>query len=54
MQEMGLINEVEMLEKHKSRVERRPDLELDEKTKKLRQACFKANYKRRRLLAFQS
>ncbi|KAF7830728.1 protein RKD4 [Senna tora] len=51
--ELGLIEEVDMLEKHKRLVEKLPDLELSEKTKKLRQACFKANYKRRRSLAYQ-
>ncbi|CAH9095810.1 unnamed protein product, partial [Cuscuta epithymum] len=27
-----------------------PDTEMEEKTKKLRQACFKANYKKRKLV----
>lgn len=48
MQELGLSNEVAMLEEHKRWVERVPETELTERTKKLRQACFKANYKKRR------
>ncbi|XP_061348955.1 protein RKD4 [Gastrolobium bilobum] len=54
VKEMGLANEVVMLEKHKMMLERLPGMELNEETKKLRQACFKANYKRRRCLASQS
>lgn len=50
IKELGLTNEVEMLEEHKRMVERIPEMELTERTKKLRQACFKANYKRRRSL----
>lgn len=50
MQEMGLTNEIMMLEEHKSLLEVLPDMELTEKTKKLRQTCFKANYKKRRSL----
>ncbi|KAK6117737.1 hypothetical protein DH2020_048526 [Rehmannia glutinosa] len=46
--ELGLTNEVEMLEEHKRMVEKIPEMELTERTKKLRQACFKANYKKRR------
>ncbi|KAK7350978.1 hypothetical protein VNO77_10083 [Canavalia gladiata] len=51
VQELGLAKEVAMLEKHKMMLEKLPGLELSEETKKLRQACFKANYKRRRCLA---
>lgn len=47
---MGLTNELMMLEEHKRILEVIPDMELTEKTKKLRQACFKANYKKRRSL----
>ncbi|TKY74080.1 RKD4 protein [Spatholobus suberectus] len=54
VKELGLANEVAMLEKHKMTLERLPGLELSEETKKLRQACFKANYKRRRCLALQA
>ncbi|RAL41162.1 hypothetical protein DM860_017711 [Cuscuta australis] len=41
---------VEVLEMEKKKMEENPDMELDETTKRLRQACFKANYRRRRLL----
>lgn len=44
---------VEMLQQEKQLLEQRPYVQLDEKTKRLRQACFKANYKKRRLLALQ-
>ncbi|XP_057774973.1 protein RKD4 [Salvia miltiorrhiza] len=50
VKELGLTNEIEMLEEHKKMVERIPEMELTERTKKLRQACFKANYKKRRSL----
>ncbi|CAH9145429.1 unnamed protein product, partial [Cuscuta epithymum] len=36
---------IEMLEWEKKRLEEFPDLELEENTKRLRQACFKDNYK---------
>lgn len=48
LQELGLTNEIEMLEEHKRKLEQLPEMELTERTKKLRQACFKANYKKRR------
>ncbi|KAI3471226.1 hypothetical protein Pfo_027889 [Paulownia fortunei] len=48
VKELGLTNEIEMLEEHKRMVEKIPEMELTERTKKLRQACFKANYKKRR------
>lgn len=51
MQELGLTTEIGVLEEHKRMLEKLPELELTERTKKLRQACFKANYKRRRSLA---
>ncbi|KAI5561777.1 hypothetical protein BDE02_15G010200 [Populus trichocarpa] len=52
VKEMGLSEyDTIMLEEHKRLIEKLPDLELTERTKKLRQACFKANYKRRRLSA---
>jgi len=44
---------IEMLEKEKSMVEERPDLELEDKTRRLRQACFKANYKKRKLMSMR-
>jgi len=42
---------IEMLEKEKRMVEEMPDLELEDKTRRLRQACFKANYKKRKLMS---
>ncbi|KAK3132020.1 hypothetical protein QOZ80_6AG0514720 [Eleusine coracana subsp. coracana] len=45
---------VEMLQQEKQLLEQRPYVQLEEKTKKLRQACFKANYKKRRLLALEA
>ncbi|WJX90016.1 hypothetical protein P8452_71959 [Trifolium repens] len=58
VQEMGkdegplsdeLRNEIEMLEKEKKLVEEMPDIELKPRTKRLRQRCFKDNYKKRKL-----
>lgn len=46
-----MTTEIGVLEEHKRMLEKLPELELTERTKKLRQACFKANYKRRRSLA---
>ncbi|PVH48160.1 hypothetical protein PAHAL_4G264700 [Panicum hallii] len=45
---------VEMLQQEKQLLEQRPYVQLEEKTKRLRQACFKANYKKRRLLAIEA
>ncbi|KAG1346427.1 putative protein RKD1 [Cocos nucifera] len=42
--------EVETLEEHRRLMEENPLTELTERTKKLRQACFKANFKKRRAL----
>ncbi|EOA14385.1 hypothetical protein CARUB_v10027579mg [Capsella rubella] len=42
---------LEILEKEKKMIEEVPDLEFGNKTKRLRQACFKANYKRRRVFS---
>ncbi|AES72523.1 hypothetical protein MTR_3g091720 [Medicago truncatula] len=41
--ELGLVKEVAMLEKL-------PEMELNEEIKKLRQACFRAKYSKRRLI----
>lgn len=49
-----LRNALEILEKEMKMIEEVPDWEFGDKTKKLRQACFKANYKRRRLLSSTS
>lgn len=46
-------NAVEILEKEMKMVEEMPDLQLDDTTKRLRQACFKANYKKRRLMVMR-
>ncbi|RWW44977.1 hypothetical protein BHE74_00049223, partial [Ensete ventricosum] len=48
--EEGVRKELETLEEHRRLMEENPQIQLTERTKKLRQACFKANYKRRRLL----
>ncbi|KAL1196533.1 Protein RKD3 [Cardamine amara subsp. amara] len=45
---------LEVLEMEKKMIEEVPDLEFGDKTKKLRQACFKASYKRRRLFSSTS
>ncbi|KAK4437060.1 protein RKD2 [Sesamum alatum] len=41
---------VQILEEQKKLMEEIPDLQLEDKTKRLRQACFKANYKKRKLM----
>ncbi|XP_022737328.1 protein RKD1-like [Durio zibethinus] len=41
---------VEVLERERKMLEEMPDLQLEDKTKRLRQACFKANYKKRKLM----
>lgn len=40
---------IEILQRERELIEEIPDLEMEDKTKRLRQACFKANYKKRRL-----
>ncbi|KAJ4977471.1 hypothetical protein NE237_002577 [Protea cynaroides] len=47
--EAQLRDAVELLEQERKLMEEMPDMQLEEKTKKLRQACFKANYKKRKL-----
>lgn len=54
MNKSKLMNALEILEAEKKMIEEFPDLEFEDKTKRLRQACFKANYKRRRLLSSMS
>ncbi|KAI3673410.1 hypothetical protein L6452_39529 [Arctium lappa] len=39
---------VALLEKERKKMEEIPDLQLEDNTKRLRQACFKANYKKRK------
>ncbi|KAM0071095.1 putative transcription factor Nin-like family [Helianthus debilis subsp. tardiflorus] len=48
VKEMGLNEEMEMLEEQKRMIMKVPEMELPQRTKKLRQACFKASYKKRR------
>lgn len=50
MIEESVRSELESLEQHRRMMEENPEMELTERTKRLRQACFKANYKRRRLM----
>ncbi|XP_065859626.1 protein RKD1-like [Euphorbia lathyris] len=42
---------IKILEREKKQVEEVPDMQLEHKTKRLRQACFKANYKKRKNMA---
>ncbi|XP_021909328.1 protein RKD4 [Carica papaya] len=51
VRELGMDGEIAVLKEHKRLLEAVPDMELSQRTKKLRQVCFKANYKRRRALA---
>ncbi|WOK91362.1 hypothetical protein Cni_G00053 [Canna indica] len=48
--EESIRKELERLEEHRKKMEENPEMQLTERTKRLRQACFKANYKRRRML----
>ncbi|KAF7806198.1 protein RKD1-like [Senna tora] len=48
--EEKLRNAIEILAKEKKMMEEMPDLQLEDNTKRLRQACFKANYKKRKLM----
>lgn len=41
---------VMILEQERKKMEEIPDLQLERNTKRLRQACFKANYKKRRTM----
>ncbi|KAL0863259.1 hypothetical protein Bca101_042377 [Brassica carinata] len=45
---------LEILEREKIMIEEDPNLEVGDETKRLRQACFKANHKRRRLLSISN
>lgn len=47
-------NAIQVLENQKKMMEVMPDIELEAQTKRLRQACFKANYKKRRLMIMNS
>ncbi|RDX72001.1 Protein RKD1, partial [Mucuna pruriens] len=48
--EEKLKNAIEILEREKKLLEEMPDIDLEDNTKRLRQACFKANYKKRKLV----
>ncbi|KAE9609630.1 putative transcription factor Nin-like family [Lupinus albus] len=48
--EMKLRNAIEILEREKKMLEEMPDMQLGDTTKRLRQACFKATYKKRMLM----
>ncbi|XP_017701366.1 protein RKD4 [Phoenix dactylifera] len=48
--EESMRRELERLEEHRRLMEENPEIELSERIKKLRQACFKANYKRQKAL----
>ncbi|XP_056170630.1 uncharacterized protein LOC115693728 [Syzygium oleosum] len=48
--EQQLRKVVNLLELEKKLMEEFPDIQLEDKTKRLRQACFKANYKKRKLV----
>ncbi|XP_040988953.1 protein RKD1-like [Juglans microcarpa x Juglans regia] len=47
--EAKLREAIEILEREKKLLEEIPDMQLEDNTKRLRQACFKANYKKRKL-----
>ncbi|XP_078179613.1 protein RKD1-like [Carex rostrata] len=42
---------IEILEQEQKLMEMRPSVQMQKQTKRLRQACFKANYKKRKLVA---
>uniref|UniRef100_A0A2N9H073 RWP-RK domain-containing protein n=1 Tax=Fagus sylvatica TaxID=28930 RepID=A0A2N9H073_FAGSY len=45
-----LRNAIQILESERKLLEEVPDMQLEDNTKRLRQACFKANYKKRKLM----
>ncbi|MQM15420.1 hypothetical protein Taro_048359 [Colocasia esculenta] len=49
MGESQLRQAIEILERERETMERVPGTQLEDRTKRLRQACFKANFKKRRL-----
>lgn len=51
--EAQLRSAIEILEQERKLMEEKPFIQMEEKTKRLRQACFKANYKKRRLMALE-
>lgn len=48
--EAKLSEAIEILEGERKLLEEIPDAQLEDNTKRLRQACFKANYKKRKLM----
>ena len=46
--DLKLKNAIKLLERERRLVEKCPDIHLKDRTKRLRQACFKANYKNKR------
>ncbi|KAM3696597.1 hypothetical protein ACB098_06G052200 [Castanea mollissima] len=48
--EVKLREAIEILEGERKLLEEIPDAQLEDNTKRLRQACFKANYKKRKLM----
>ncbi|XVE56922.1 hypothetical protein DITRI_Ditri04bG0049800 [Diplodiscus trichospermus] len=52
--ERKLREAVEVLERERKMLEEMPNLHMEDKTKRLRQACFKANYKKRKLMTMES
>jgi len=42
--------DIEKLEEEMKLVEEMPDIQLQDHTKRLRQHCFKANYKKRKIM----
>ncbi|TXG50840.1 hypothetical protein EZV62_023364 [Acer yangbiense] len=45
---------IEILEREMKMIEEIPDMEMEDKTKRLRQACFKFNYKKRKFMGFNN
>ncbi|CAN6585158.1 unnamed protein product [Malus baccata var. baccata] len=52
--EEKLRNAIVLLEMEKKLLEEAPDMQLEDNTKRLRQACFKANYKKRKVMGTNS
>ncbi|XP_028091133.1 protein RKD1-like [Camellia sinensis] len=48
--EGNLREAIKILEQEMKMMEEDPDMQLEDGTKRLRQACFKANYKKRKLM----
>ncbi|KAF3324232.1 protein RKD1-like protein [Carex littledalei] len=49
--DMQVKSAIEILEQEQKLMEMRPSVQMQKQTKRLRQACFKANYKKRKLVA---